>query len=165
MLEKGIKYLRARPGGASFGDLLEAAKVRKLLSERKDTGRNTLPDPLDVLARTAQVGLCRRLGQAGAVSHTVEFEVEADSVSARSGRAARFGFPAHLKCTPVKWLGQSIYLAAAECAHRLEVVQGRHAWSREAPGQSLARCVPLRKDRCAETRRAPAVSPSGAACP
>jgi hypothetical protein len=95
MLDESIEYLCTYLGGASIGDLFEPAKIRKLLSERKGAGRNTLPDSLDVLTRAVQAGFCGRSLQAGAVSHTFEFEVEPDSVSTRDGRAARSGFPAH----------------------------------------------------------------------
>ncbi len=163
--EKRIERLGTGSRRTFTRNPLEMTKVRELLCEREGASGNTLLNSVELLTCPAEVGLRGRSAQGGAVSHAFELEIETDSVSARSGRAARFGFPAHLKCTPVKWLGQFYRLSATECAHRLEVVQGRHAWSREAPGQSLARCVPLRKDRRAETRRAPAVSPSGAACP
>src|SRR5437870_782578 len=88
MLDESIEYLCTHLGGASIGDLLEPAKVRKLLSERKGAGRNALPDSLDVVAGAAQVGLRGRLLQAGAVSHTLEFEVEPDSCWSFGGAPA-----------------------------------------------------------------------------
>lgn len=58
------------------------AEVGKLLGERERAARNATFDPVEVLPRPAQVAFAWRSQQGGAVSHTLEFEVEANSVSA-----------------------------------------------------------------------------------
>lgn len=58
------------------------AKVRKLLGERERAVRNATLDSVEVLPRPAQVAFAWRSQEGGAVPHTLEFEVELNSIGA-----------------------------------------------------------------------------------
>ena len=58
------------------------AEVGELLGERERAARNATLNSVEVLSRPAQVALAWRSQQGGAVSRTLVFEVEANSIGA-----------------------------------------------------------------------------------